>query len=126
MGFKSYLTDVEDMIDRANDAALEEIADFARQKARDRAPVQSKTSADGVYTSKQREPKERDPGTYRETIKSSYGDGRAIVGTDDLLGVFLETGTRTAPAYPHIQPAFEENAKEIQEIVEKEYHQHVD
>lgn len=131
MGYKSFLPTINNMLDDANLETAENIAEFVRKKAYERAPVQGGKSADGRYISKSRKPKKRAPGTYRKQIKASYDDERVVVGVNDILGLWLEEGTSRrfggySPAFPHFQPAFEENTREIKQIVKDAYRNNVD
>ena len=125
MNFTSYFTSVSKMLEKANTETAEQIAALVQKKAHDRAPVQGGTSADGRYRSRSRKPKKKPPGTYRKQIEASFDGDRVVLGVNNLLGVYLEKGTKNAPAYPHMQPAFEESTREIKEILKGAYEKHV-
>jgi hypothetical protein len=127
MGFKSNKDNVIKALERADLAGIEAMAEFARQKAYNRAPVQAGTSADGVYKSHSKPPKIMPAGTYRNTIKASFDENGFIIGSDDILAGALELGTSKGnPPFPHFQPAVEENPEEYARILQGEYSKNVE
>lgn len=125
MGFKSFFTSVSKQLDAASEETAQEIAEFVLKKAQGRAPVMGGHSADGVYKSVAKRKPKAPPGTYRKQIQVQYDSNSIVLGVNNMLGAYLEKGTRHAQAYPHIQPAFEENTKEIERIVRDAYERNI-
>lgn len=101
MQYKSYIDDVNNMLEEAKKQACDEIGFLVEAEAKLRTPVLS--------------------GTLKRAETHEVIEDGVRVGSNVPYDIYVEFGTSKAKAQPHWIPAVEENTDKIEKIVEKIY-----
>jgi HK97 gp10 family phage protein len=103
MVFKSNFGELKKKFTDGRDKALEAVGVFVEGETKSRCPV--------------------DTGNLRAsyTHKTDARAGKVTIGSPVEYAVYVEKGTKSSAKQPHLVPAFEENIKEIKQIVEENF-----
>jgi len=113
-GMDELMKKLEEMGNKAGriqNNALKTAAETVLESAKDKVPVDTGKLKDTLGISKV---KTKDGAKYIE-VGITKGDN-----SDIYYGKFIEWGTSQRPATPYLQPAYEENIKNINEIIKQE------
>ena len=65
------------------------------------------------------EPPANRTGTYADSFQPRYRNNEGIIGTKDKRGPWLEFGTSTMKARPHLRPALSEKSRRLKQILSR-------
>ncbi len=99
MGYKSYIPNIKDGLDRSYYEILRTTAGQIEKTAKEKAPV--------------------DTGQLRQSIQNDADSKKAVVGTDVKHGVYQEFGTVKMKPRKYLRPAALANVKLFVDIARK-------